>query len=183
MLNKFHLLFLLFSGILQGQTYTKINGLSTLVLVPNIGIETSVSKNLTFQVDIAASFWKSVNNAPLQFAIITPEIRYHFKENYNGIYIGTHLGGSLFKLQKWNYSNTNYYQKGFSYFVGATIGYEKKITKKFMVDIFIGGGSQQAFYKGYDLVTSERLDGAENFNRSGEFLPYRGGIMICYLIN
>lgn len=183
MLNKFYLIFLLFSGIIHSQTYTKINGLTALVLIPNIGIETPISKNITFQIDALTSFWKSANNAPFQFVIVTPEIRYHFKQNYNGFYIGTHIGGSIFKLQKWNYSNTNYYQTGFNYFVGATIGYEKKINEKFMFDIFIGGGNQQAFYKGYDLVTNERLDGAEKFNKSGEFLPYRGGIMICYLIN
>ncbi|WP_394759094.1 DUF3575 domain-containing protein [Flavobacterium sp.] len=182
MLHKFYLLFILFSSLIHAQTYAKVNGIAALVLVPNIGIETPIAEKLTFQVDIAASFWKSANNAPLQFVIITPEIRYHFKENYKGFYIGTHLGGGTFKLQKWSYLYTNYYQKGYNYFIGGTVGYKKSISKKLLLDIFIGGGSQQAFYKGYYLDTNTRYETAEKYNKSGEFLLYRGGIMICYLI-
>ena len=136
---------------------------------------------MTLQVDAAASFWKSVNNAPLQFLIVTPEIRYHFKENYNGFYVGANIGGSKFKLQKWDYIDAGLvYQEGFSYFVGATIGYQKQVSKKWMIDIFLGGGNSQGFYKGYYLNTDIRYDPAEKYNKSGEWIPYRGGVMISY---
>ena len=36
----------------------------------------------------------------------------------------------------------------------------------------------QSFYKGYDATTGERYDGAKKFNKSGEWLPYRGGISV-----
>ena len=52
-----------------------------------------------------------------------------------------------------------------------------------MLEVFIGGGSQQAFYKGYDAITGQRKEKAKNYNKSGEWLPYRGGIMICYKLN
>jgi len=74
-------------------------------------------------------------------------------------------------------------EKGFGYFIGATIGYEKKLNDRFMLDFFLGGGSHQAFYKGYYLSTGERYDKAKNYNKSGEWLPYRGGIMISYRLN
>ena len=185
MFQKKHLFFLIiWSTFTYGQTYIQANTISTIVLIPNIGIETPISNKLTFQVDVVASFWKSINDAPYQFATLTPEIRYHFKENTNGFYVGAHIGGGIFKIQKWGgYAELNEYQKGFSYFVGATIGYQKKITEKIALDIFLGGGNHQAYYKGYIMGTDERYENAKDYNKSGEFLPYRGGIMFCYKLN
>lgn len=178
-------LFLFTSMLLQGQTYIKANGLTALVLVPNIGVETTISKHFTFQADVTASFWKSLNGngAPFQFVTVTPELRYHFKENTKGFYVGGHVGGSIFKLQKWNYWNSDYYQKGMNYFAGVTIGYQREISKKIAFDIFLGGGTQQAFYNGYHLSTNERYEHVQKYNKSGEWLPYRGGVMICYKLN
>ncbi len=156
---------------------------TSFVLIPNIGIETRIANKLTFQADVTASFWKSIHNAPFQFLTITPEIRYHFKENSNGFYAGAHIGGSTYKFQKWNYANTNYYQKGYNYFIGATVGYQREISEKLALDIFIGGGNQQGFYKGYYLDSNIRYENAKKYNKSGEWLPYRGGIMLCYKIN
>lgn len=174
---------LLVSALTQAQTYIKTNAVTAFLLIPSVGIETPIGKKFTFQADVTASFWKSVNNAPLQFVIVIPEVRYHFKENTNGFYVGAHLGGSIFKLQKWDYTDTPYYQEGLNYLMGATIGYQFKISEKIALDIFAGGGSQQAFYKGYDAITHERVEHAQKYNKSGEWLPYRGGIMLCYKIN
>ncbi len=173
------IVFLTFSSI-YSQTYFKANGVSTLVLIPNIGIETNLKNHWTFQTDISASLWKSINGGPLQFFILTPELRYHINSDNQGFYIGGHIAGSVFKLQKWNYAETQYFQKGYNYMMGTTLGYQKKISNKFLLDVFIGGGNQQAFYKGYSFLTSERIDKAYKYNKSGEWLPYRGGIMICY---
>lgn len=180
MLHKFYFLFLFITSFSQAQTYAKINAVTALVLIPNIGIETSVSKKITFQVDFAASFWQSVNNAPQQFVIVIPEIRYHFKENYKGFYVGANIGGSKFKLQKWDYINAGIYQEGYSYVIGATIGYQKQMSKKWMIDVFFGGGNSQGFYKGYYLNSNIRYEPAEKYNKSGEWIPYRGGVMISY---
>jgi hypothetical protein len=181
--KKILLLFILFSTITQGQTYIKANTITALGLIPNIGIETPIGKKLTFQADVTASFWKSIHNGPLEFVMVISEVRYHINENTKGFYIGAHLGGSKFKLQKWGYTETEMYQKGYNYLIGGTIGYQREISKKLALDIFIGGGSQQAFYKGYYMDSNLRYEPAKEYNRSGEWLPYRGGIMLCYRIN
>ena len=168
--------------VCNAQTYIKINAATALVLIPNIGIETSISEKMTFQVDINASFWKSINNNPFQFVIVTPEIRYHFREKFNGFYAGANISGAKFKINKYQFLELNNYQEGYSYMIGATIGYQKKISEKFVLDVFIGGGSVQSFYKGYYGNTNIRYETATNFNKSGEFIPYRGGIMLSYKI-
>jgi hypothetical protein len=173
----------LFTVLLNGQTYVKVNALSTILTIPNIGIETSIGKKSTLQFDLLASFWKSINDKPAEFYIFVSEYRYHFHEKFNGFYLGANVGATKFRFQKWNYLDTNKYQEGIGYLIGVTVGYQKKLNDKFVLDFFLGGGNQQGFYKGYDLDSGERYDGAEHYNKSGEMLPYRGGIMLSYRIN
>ncbi len=165
---------------LFSQTYFKFNAPSTLLGIPQIGIETGLGKKTTFQFDLLGSYWNSLNGAPFKTVMAFAEGRYHFREKYNGIYVGMHIGGSKFTLQKWNYLNSSLYQKGYAVFLGFTIGYQFKLSDKWMVDMFMGGGNQQANYKGYYLGTSERYEDAKHYNRSGEWLPYRAGIMFSY---
>lgn len=179
----FSLSLLLISALCTSQTYVKVNALTTLLTVPNVGIETSIGKKSTFQFDILGSLFRSVDGKPREFYVIIPEYRYHFQEKYNGFYAGVHMGLTLFNFQKWNYLNTDLYEKGLGYAVGATIGYQKKINDRFMLDCFLGGGNHQGFYHGYKISTGERYETAGHWNKSGEWLPYRGGVMISYRIN
>ena len=88
------------------------------------------------------------------------------------------------KLQKWNYWDTNKYEHGFGYRLGVTVGYNIKLSDKFLLDFFAGGGWHQGFYHGYyNDGTPGRYEKAENWNKSGEWLPYRGGVMISYKLN
>lgn len=174
---------IIFSVHAQSQTYVKVNALSTPLGVPNVGIETSIGKKLTFQFDILSSPWKSLGVTPTRFLTITPEVRYFFKEKNNGFYAGLNTGGTLYKFQKWTFLNTDRYESGFGYYFGATLGYQVKINNKFGLDCFLGGGWHQAFYHGYYLSSGERYDGATNWNISGDWLPYRGGVMVSYRLN
>lgn len=170
------------SFFLNAQTYLKINAITALVGVPNVGIETKIGEKQTFQFDILASLWKSVDGMPRQFYIFMPEYRYHFREINDGFYIGTNIGFTLFNFQKYNYYNSSQYQKGFGYVIGASVGYEKKISDRFVLDFYIGGGNSQGFYKGYFIESDSRYDHAVYYNKSGEWIPYRGGVMLSYRI-
>lgn len=161
------------------QTYLKFNAPTTLLGIPQIAVETSLGKKVTFQGDVLGSYWESVNGAPYKTVMVFAEVRYHFNENYKGIYVGGHIGGSVFEIQKWNYINSDMYQSGKAFFLGITIGYEIKINEKWMIDMFLGGGNQQANYEGRYLSSDEPYE-FSNYNKSGEWLPYRGGIMFSY---
>ena len=169
----------------QSQTFIKFNAFTAVALVPNVGVETSIGKKTTFSFDIMASFWESFDGKkPMKFSTFTPEVRYHFKEKYNGFYAGFHSGFDTYEIQKWNYWDTNMYEKGFGYRIGATIGYNKKLNDKLLLDFFIRGGWHQGFYKGlYNDGTPGRYENVRNWNKSSEYLPYGGGIMISYKLN
>ena len=166
-------------SVLENETYLKGNMLTALMGIPHFGIETSLGEKSTFQVDVIASFWESVSGQPLKFFVITPEYRYYFKERFDSFYLGAHVGGTTFKLSKFFRDNDGY-QKGFGYTMGLTFGFCKKINDTFSLDFFIGGGTHQAFYKGYKTSLGKRWDGAIKYNKSGEWLPYRGGVMLVY---
>ena len=161
------------------QTYIKFNAPTTLLGAPQIGVETSLGKKFTFEGDVLGTYWESFNGAPLKVVMVFAEVRYHFSGKYNGIYVGGHLGGGAFEFQKWNYINSDKYQTGQAVFMGVSLGYEIKINEKWMIDMFIGGGNQQGHYVGRHLTTGERYEHS-SYNKSGEWLPYRGGVMFSY---
>lgn len=191
----FFLFFLLLSFFSYSQTELKFNTVTALILVPNIGIEVGFTNHLSFQLDATASFWDSFNGAPLQMVQVFPEFRYYPKENLKGLFIGGHVGFGMFTLtknrfpefvEKGNYTNDQQ-MSGRNTYYGITLGYKKFINQKFGYEVFIGGGTSQANYRGYSYINRTRYDvpigETRNFNKSGEWLPYRGGVMLLYRIN
>lgn len=124
-----------------------------------------------------ASFW-TVNGIPYKFGVLFPEFRYYPRESGGGLFVGAHIGGGAFNLQKWN-QNVGF-QEGYTLLFGLTLVYQFYLIDRLNLELFLGGGSQQANYKGYSLETGERTDGATNYNKSGELIPYRGGVMLIY---
>lgn len=163
--------------------YLKGN-LATLMLgMPNVGVEYQLSNKYTLQADVFISPWKSFlgNHAQLYMGHI--EGRYYFKEAFDGWYVGANIGGSVYDLAKWNYWNTGKYQRGFNYMLGAVVGYQFQWKDKWNIDVFLGGGNSQGFYHGYEkneYGEIVRYEEAPWFNKSGEWIPYRGGVMISY---
>lgn len=187
MKKTFLIIFLILIHTLQSQTFIKFNAVTAVALVPNIGVETSIGEKTTFSFDVMASFWNSFDGKkPMKFYTFTPEIRYHFKEKYSGFYTGGHIGFDTYEIQKWNYwkDNPTLYEKGKGYRIGATIGYNTKLNDKFLLDVFVSGGWHQGFYKGhYNDGTPGSYENVKNWNKSGEWIPYGGGIMISYKLN
>lgn len=181
-MKKIILLFaLIFSLQFHSQTFIKYNPVPAVLGVVNVGVETSIGKKTTFSFDILTSPW-DFNGRPRQFCFFVPEVRYHFKQKHNGFYTGGHIAYNLYNIQKWTYKDSGQYQHGMGYLVGATLGYQVPISKKWVLDFFIGGGWQEGFYKRYDIETGERTDGATHWNISGDWYLYRGGIMFSYKI-
>lgn len=173
------LLLLIFCFSAQSQTFIKYNPIPNFFGVLNVGVATSIGEKTTFSFDVLTSPW-DYNGKPRKFIFFVPEVRYYFKDKFNGFYVGGHSALQIFNAHKWTYSEAGVRQKGMGYLLGATLGYELPITKKVHLDFFIGGGWQNGYYKRYDLKTGERTDGATHWNKSGDWYLYRGGIMVSY---
>jgi hypothetical protein len=178
---------LLFIGIsvhkLRAQTELKFNAASALILIPNVGIEIPMSNRFSFQLDVSGSFWDSFDGKPLQFTQVFGEVRYYSKDGIEGFFFGGNVGFGMFNLTKYGYDKDTY-QSGRNYYIGASVGYKKSLSDRWALELFLGGGTSQATYRGYSQETRMRtdipLDEERNFNKSGEWIPYRGGLMLVY---
>lgn len=163
--------------------YIKGNALFLPVGMLNLGLEYQLSHKYTLQGDVFVSPWKSFAGRHAQVYMGHLEGRYYFQEAFKHWYLGVNGGFGVFDLTKWNYSGTEKFQRGFSLMLGATVGYQFQWKERWNIDIFAGGGTSQGFYHGYESVPPDsfvRYEGAEGWNKSGELIPYRGGIMISY---
>ncbi|AZA86571.1 DUF3575 domain-containing protein [Chryseobacterium shandongense] len=179
----------------EKSVYVKGNALFIPIGIVNLALEHQISKKITVQGDVFVSPWKSFDGHELQYYSVSAEGRYYFNEAFRHFYVGANIATSAFTLQKWNYwpdepyyndygevfKSSNLYQKGYSLIIGVTLGYQFKVSDRWNIDLYGTLGTSQDFYKGYDRTTGERYDRKDNkFNRSGEILPYRGGVMISY---
>lgn len=162
--------------------YVKANAVFLPVGILNAGLEYQLNNRYTIQADFLMSPWKSFGGQHLQIYMGHLEGRYYFKEAFKHWYIGANAGLGLFDIQKWNYSGTEKFQRGFNLMLGATVGYQMQWKERWNIDFYLGGGTSQGFYHGYESVPPSftRYDGADGWNKSGELIPYRGGIMIAY---
>lgn len=185
----------------NAQTEIKINVPFVPLGMVNIAAEKALTKNISLQAEAFVSTWKSFAGKNLQFYMGTVEGRYYFREVMQGWYVGAYGSIAAFNLQKWNYFTpqpvidsegnaelladgsvrlTERYQKGLAFIFGVSGGYHFTINDKLGLDLYAGIGSTQSLYKGYAKDNNERYDGAENWNRSGELIPTRGGLMLTY---
>lgn len=181
----------------EKKLYVKGNALLIPIGVINAGLEYQLSKKFTLQGDVLISPWKSFAGHEAQIYMGTIEGRYYFNEAFKGWHIGANVSVGAYIVQKpnyWtddlytdaqigvssNYMKSQLYQKGFSFLVGVEGGYQFRLSDNWNMDIFAGFGTSQDFYKGYVRGTGERYDSADGYNRSGEIIPYRGGVMFSY---
>lgn len=186
LLKNYYFLILFSIGVnVSAQTYVKVNGLTLPALMLNAGIETKLTDKTTFQGDVFVSPWKSVFGNRMLFAIGTLEYRYYFTESFKNWYVAANTGVAIYRMQKYNHLNLGIHQEGYSILLGGTVGYVVKVNDKINLDIFLGGGNAQSKYRSYynafPDIRADKEEGA-SINGSGEWIPYKGGVMISYQI-
>lgn len=187
--------------IVSAQTEVKANAIFLPLGIVNIASEQKLSSHFTIQEEAFISPWKSFSGKHLQIYMATLEGRYYFTEAMKKFYLGAYFSFANYNLQKWNYWNefgvrdennnperlpdgslriTERYQKGYSFIFGISGGYHFVINEKWGLDLFAGIGSSQGIYKGYFKDNNQRSDKAHGWNKSGEIIPTRGGLMVTY---
>ena len=195
------LFFSLISNAQKNETYIKANAVFLPVGMLNVAVERGFTEHITGQIETFISPWKSFAGKHAQVYMLGVDGRYYFSKSFEKFYVGGNISYASFDIQKYGYWNDNHYtrkngevtpyinsdlyQRGFSMIFGVVGGYQFKWKEKWNIDLFLGVGSIQSFYRGYDTKSGDRYDeGADSemreWNRSGELLPYRGGIMISY---
>ncbi len=176
--------------------YVKANAPFLAVGMLNAGVEYQVNKHWTLQSEVFISPWKSFMGKYALLCMLGFEGRYYFKESFKHFYVGANFSMAAYKLQKYDYWGDQlststylgqdypsnwYYQTGFAFFGGATLGYQWQINDHWNIDLFLRGGHVEGFYNGYVKGLNIRYENdGRDWNRSGEWIPYGGGLMIAY---
>lgn len=166
--------------------YVKGNALFLPVLMFNAGFEYQLSNKFTLQADGFISPWRSFAGNHAQVYMGHLEGRYYFNQAFDQWYVGGNAGFGVYDLTKYNYVGTEKFQRGFNYMLGASVGYQWQWKERWNIDVFLRGGNSQGFYRGYESVPPNgfiRYDDPEwtrKWNKSGEWIPYGGGVMIAY---
>lgn len=181
---------------IQKNLYLKGNALFLPLGMINAGLEYQLKEKITLQADVFISPWKSLMGKHAQVYMVGFEGRYYFQEAFNHWYFAANMSSARYIIQKYNYWSdgpyqftpesptyvtSDLYQNGYAIMLGATVGYQIKMSERLNLDLFFGFGTIQSFYKGYHKELGIRYDDdGRKWNKSGEFLPYRGGVMIGY---
>ena len=176
--------------------YVKANALFLPIGILNAGVEYQLKDKVTLQADVFISPWKSFMGKYAQVYMIGFDGRYYFNEAFKHWYVGANISGARFIMQKYNYWSdglyqytpespfykaSDLYQNGYAIMIGGTVGYQFQLSDRWNMDLYFGAGSIQSFYRGYHKELGIRYDNdGRKWNKSGEFLPYRGGVMISY---
>lgn len=189
---------------IHAQTEIKANALFLPLGMINLAVEKSLNSKFSLQAEGFISPWKSFGGKNLQIYMGTLEGRYYFKEVMKGWYVGAYGSIAAYNLQKWNYLKaepvlddedhpqlsgdgtvrlTERYQKGLALIIGVSGGYHFTVTERLGLDVYAGIGTTQSIYKGYFKDNDQRYDKASNWNKSGEVIPTRGGLMVTYKFN
>lgn len=174
----------------------KLNASTAPLLIPNVAFEYPVAPRLSVQAELLVSPWKSFLDRHLQVYMGSAEGRYYFQPEHQGWFLGGYAGIGFFDMQKWNYWQpkvissedgasrvTSLYQRGFAVIAGIDGGYKWRLSSRWALEAYLGIGTSQSFYHGYYRDTNERYDGAQRWNKSGEIIPTRGGIMVNYRLD
>lgn len=183
---------------MQGTTTLKLNAAYALVGVINPQVEFRLTPHSAFQTEFVYSPWQSIfDGHPMHFGILLNEYRYYLSPRTRGLYLGANFGMMAFRMSKPQLADDrvalqNRYCKGYGFMGGVTVGYQWRLSRRCMLDLFVGFGYMHSNYNGYsldgvvDMSPSRPEDkqpaSPDPFNSSAEWLPNKAGISIGILL-
>lgn len=130
------LLLLAVSG--NSQTTLRANALGWAGAVANLGIETAISRHITFVAEGYYSPIWDLNDFKLKGYNITPEFRYYFCEKFNKHYVGIH--GNYADYSDLQLGSSRHIRDGYAYGAGITYGHTWIFNHSWSFDLFAGIG-------------------------------------------
>lgn len=183
---------------LSGTTTLKLNAAYALVGVINPQVEFRLTPHSAFQTEFVYSPWQSIfDGHPMHFGILMGEYRYYLSPRTRGLYLGANFGMMAFKMSKPQLADgrvalQNRYCKGYGFMGGVTVGYQWRLSRRCMLDLFVGFAYMHSNYNGYsmdgvvDMYPSrpedKRPTSPDPFNSSAEWLPNKAGLSIGILL-
>ena len=159
---------------------------------PNIGVEWSVSKQLTLNADILWSpYMFKKSEEVFRLLIGSVDFRYYVNPRYyytndlwDGFYIGPYFTAGNFNigLKNKNEEETSYRRVGWGMSTGVSTGYKFYLSARFRVDLNIGVGYVHTQYDKYQLGGEFASYPIDKKKSRGYFGPTKIGASLVYNI-
>lgn len=167
------------------QTYgqkiaVKNNLVHDVFLTLNAGIEYVLNKHTS--IDLSANYnpWTFGNNKKWKHWTIQPEFRYWIKEPFKSHFIGGSIIYGEYNFAKLKILDiANYRHQGNLYGIGASYGYQWKLTERWHMESNISVGYMRLRYDKYDYENCGKYMGKHHKNYWG---PIKAGVSIIYII-
>lgn len=132
----------------------KTNMLLDAALMPNIELQWLVNDKWSAALEADVAWWKPEYKKVYRLAIISPEVRYHFRQRaqWHGMYVGAFAGGGIYQLE-WKHDG----YKGEGFMAGISFGYMWPIRKNLSLEAGIGAGYMHTRYKVYESLDGHKL--------------------------
>lgn len=118
------------------------------LLVPNLGIEFELSRNVTMMTDVSFN-WMSNNTKHRYWRVLTGEVelrKWFGRHDYNGHHIGIYAALYRYDLE----FGGRGWQANLNYGSGLSYGYALRLSRRWSLDFAVGVGYFGGKYKKYD---------------------------------
>lgn len=162
----------------------RTNVLYDAFLLPTLGVEWRVNRDLGVKLDGSLAWWSGGSNGKVQkMWMLSPEVRRYLLDSKR-FYVG--LSGSYGEYNIYKYmlggvlsKDTGYQGKCWN--VGLTLGYQLYLSRAFSVDFNLGLGYTRSEYDSYGVTDGVRVYKERN-NSKHFWGPTRAGISLVWTI-
>lgn len=168
----------------QPETYRfalHTNLLYDAFLLPTLGVEWRVNRNLGIKLDGSLSRWGGSSDKVQKVWLLNPEVRWYLLRDRR-FYVGASGSYGEYNIYKYPlgslFSKDTGYQ-GTLWSAGVTVGYQLYLSRKFSVDFNLGLGYTRSEYDSFGMTDGMRVskekDQSKNF-----FGPTQAGISLIW---
>lgn len=132
----------------------KTNLAYDVLTTPNLGIEVSMGRHFTFDIEGGYNPWEFSKQRSTKHWHAVPEVRYWLRERFNGHYIG--LYGTYFDYVFKRITipigiDKKYGYDGFGYGGGIAYGYQLFLSPRFNMEFTVGAGYTYLEYDKFSM--------------------------------
>lgn len=161
----------------------RTNVLYDAMLLPTLGVEWRVNRDLGVKLDGSLSWWGGEHGKVQKIWMLSPEVRWYLlrdKRFYAGV-SGNYGEYNVYKYMLGGVLSKDTGYQGKCWNVGLTLGYQLYLSRTFSVDFNLGLGYTRSEYDSYGVTDGVRVYKERN-NSKHFWGPTQAGISLVWTI-
>lgn len=161
----------------------RTNVLYDAMLLPTLGVEWRVNRDLGVKLDGSLSWWGGEHGKVQKIWMLSPEVRWyllHDKRFYAGV-SGNYGEYNVYKYMLGGVLSKDTGYQGKCWNVGLTLGYQLYLSRSFSIDFNLGLGYTRSEYDSYGVTDGVRVYKERNNNKHF-WGPTQAGISLVWTI-